>query len=343
MSQWKWTDARQLCVEGRGWEDTKEFFNRLPTRAEAIVRPEIWDLSRHTTGITVRFSSNAREIRARWSLGDPTLSVNHTPIYAYSGLDLYAKTPEGSWRWVGQATTISEHAESILTPYGDLDGDLHEFRLYLPIYNAVTSLEIGVPATAAIDTEAPRPERPIAYYGTSIVHGAGASRPGMTHAAILGRRLDYPLLNLGFSGNAIMEPEVARFLAELDVVAYVLDPLPNMPAERIDGFAREFVRIIRGAHPRTPIVLVEDRGYPAGWITPGSRRENIERRRSLKLAFADLLNESAGPLHYIEGEGLLGIDGDGTNDGSHASDLGASRMADALEPVLKGILDERYK
>ena len=286
----------------------------------------------------MRFSSNARTIRARWSLRDSTLSANHTPIYAHSGLDLYAKTPEGCWRWVGCATDVSTHAQSTLNPFGDFDGELHEFRLYLPLYNAVKSLEIGVPVQATIETVAPRSERPIAYYGTSIVHGAGASRAGMTHVAILGRRLDYPILNLGFSGNALMEPEIAGLLAELDVAAYVLDSLPNMPAERIEGYARNFVRTIRRAHPVTPIVLVEDRSYPAGWVTPGSRQQNIDRRRALKLAFADLLAEFSGPLHYVEGDGLLGTDGDGSNDGSHASDLGASRMADALEPVLKRIL-----
>lgn len=210
--------------------------------------------------------------------------------------------------------------------------------MYLPLYNSVESLELGVPEGAAISTVAPRTEKPIAYYGTSIVHGAGVSRPGMAHVSILGRRLDYPMLNLGFSGSAIMEPEVAGLLAELDPAAYVLDSLPNMGAEAVTERAESFIRTLRTARPDTPIVLVEDRTYPAAWLTPQAEALNTTRRAAFKQVYAKLLAEDAGPLHYIEGDGLLGLDNDGTNDGSHANDLGASRMADALEPVLRRIL-----
>ncbi len=44
--------------------------------------------------------------------------------------------------------------------------------------------------------------------------GGCASRPGTCHPALLGRMLDYPVINLGFSGNGKMEGEVAELLAE---------------------------------------------------------------------------------------------------------------------------------
>ena len=40
-----WYDARNIGVEGKAWEDTTSFFDRLPTRAEEIVRPPVWSLS----------------------------------------------------------------------------------------------------------------------------------------------------------------------------------------------------------------------------------------------------------------------------------------------------------
>ena len=48
--EWKWTDARELCVEGQGWTETKGPFDRLPARAEGRVRDEVWQLSRHGVG-----------------------------------------------------------------------------------------------------------------------------------------------------------------------------------------------------------------------------------------------------------------------------------------------------
>ena len=56
---------------------------------------------------------------------------------------------------------------------------------------------------------------------------------GMPHAAILGRRLNRPVINLGFSGNGRMEKEVGDFLCELDPAVYVLDCLPNMVAKEV--------------------------------------------------------------------------------------------------------------
>jgi len=36
-----WSDIRQFGVEGRGWDDTKSFYDRLPAKAEALVRKPV--------------------------------------------------------------------------------------------------------------------------------------------------------------------------------------------------------------------------------------------------------------------------------------------------------------
>lgn len=342
MAELCWYDATNLTIAGKGWLDTREPYHRLPARAEGVVRDVIWDLSTRTTGITVGFETDATEIHARWSLGGDTLSENHTSIYAFSGLDLYARSPSGRFQWVGVSRGMTDlEAESILTDWGALDGNRHEFRVYLPLYNSVTRLEIGVPEGSTMSASATRTEPPVAYYGTSIVHGAGVSRPGMSHVAMLGRRLNYPILNLGFSGNAIMEPEIADLLAELDPVLYVIDSLPNMGAEVVSERAPHFIRTLLDSRPETPLVLVEDRSYPAGWITPQVAENNRTRREAFRQVVAKIIAEdpsAADRIHYLNGEALLGTDYDGTSDGSHTNDLGASRMADALEPVLRRLI-----
>ncbi len=337
-ADWTWTDAAWLCVEGRGWPDTEGPYDRLPARAKAQVRDAVWSLSRCPTGVTVRFETDARELRARWRLAEATLSGVNLPALAHSGLDLYGQAGDGSWRWLGVTRELAgAEAESpFLT--APLDGRRRQCKVYLSTFNPVLRLAIGVPKGSTVRIVSPRPEKPVAYYGTSIVHGAGVSRPGMTHVAILGRRLDYPVLNLGFSGNALMEPEVAELLAELDPAVYLLDALPNMGAALVEERAEAFVLRLHEARPRTPIVLVEDRTYPAGWACPSQAAENLSRRAAYKQVFGRLLGAGVGPLYYLEGDGLLGTDGDGTNDGSHTNDLGASRMADALVPVLRRIL-----
>ena len=57
------------------------------------------------------------------------------------------------------------------------------YTLYLPLYNGVESLEIGVGRGVSFEPVPPRDEKPLLFYGTSILHGACASRPGMARCA----------------------------------------------------------------------------------------------------------------------------------------------------------------
>lgn len=336
----RWVDARALDVEGKGWADTKAFYDRLPARAEGTVRGPVWDLSRHSAGVCVRFTSDATAIHARWKVINGNLAMTHMPATGVSGLDLYVKTDAGRWHWLGVGQPHQSPANSAQL-VGGLPAGRREYVVYLPLYNGVASLEIGVADGAMIEKSPPRPEdrrRPIVFYGTSITQGGCASRTGAVHTAILGRRLDRPVINLGFSGNGRMEPEMATLLAELDPAVYVLDCLPNMSSAEVTERVEPFVRTLRKAHPKNPIVLAEDRFYSQGSLLPGQMRHNTENHKALKAAHDRLVASGVEALFYLPGQGQLGDDGEGTVDGSHPTDLGFLRMADAFEPVLRKAL-----
>jgi hypothetical protein len=217
-----------------------------------------------------------------------------------------------------------------------------EYMLYLPLYNGVSSVEIGVPKGTAVGSGSARPagRKPIVFYGTSITQGASASRPGMTHVAILGRMFDRPVINLGFSGNGRMEAEVTKFVAEIDAAVFVLDCLPNMTAKEVEERAESCVRLLRDARPATPILLVEDRNYPDGFLIPARRERNQTSQAALSAAYERLQKARVGRLHYLKAAELLGDDGEATTDGSHPSDLGFVRQAKAFEKPLRAILRE---
>lgn len=72
--------------------------------------------------------------------------------------------------------------------------------LYLPLYDGLVSLSIGVDSLSSIDQPQinyPIREKPIVFYGTSILQGGCASRPGMAHTNIISRRLNRECINLG--------------------------------------------------------------------------------------------------------------------------------------------------
>ena len=296
----------------------------------------MWGLSRDSAGMMVRFKTDAKSIYTRYTLAKSNLAMPHMPATGVSGLDLYARDDMGQWRWVQVTRPSAQKVEAMII--SDLAPGSREYAAYLPLYNGIESLEIGVPAGAKFDGLAPRTEKPIIFYGTSITHGACASRPGMVHTAILGRRFDQPVLNIGFSGNGRMDAAVGELMTEIDAAVYVIDCLPNMQPVDVAAKCVPLVKQLRAARPNTPIVLVEDRRFTNAWITPNKSKFHDENHAALRKAFEQLKKDGVAKLHYIEGDALYGTDTEGATDASHANDLGFMRQADVMEPVLRAAL-----
>ncbi len=332
-----WHDVTTWGVEGREWIDQERlrWFDRLPAAAEKTVTKAVWSLSRDSAGMMVRFKTDATAIHVHYKLSKAALAMPHMPATGVSGVDLYARAPDGKWRWVQVAKPTAQDVR--VEVIKDLAPGEREYAAYLPLYNGVDSLEIGVPAGAKFEGLGPR-AKPIVFYGTSITHGACASRPGMVHTAILGRRFDLPVVNLGFSGNGRMDAAVGEFLTAIDAAVYVIDCLPNMGPADVRAKCAPLVKQLRAAKPTTPIVLVEDRRYTNDWVTPTKAKFHDDNHAALREVFAGLQAEGVKNLFYIPGDHLYGDDGEGATDGSHASDLGFMRQADVMEPVLRAAL-----
>jgi len=335
-----WYPVEDWGVEGRAWEveELKSPYDRLPAKAEGIVRDAVWNLSRDSAGMLFRFNTDATEITIDYTVGDKNLALTNMPATGVSGVDLYALVSEGTWKWVDVTRPKSVNTVHQIS---GLDPGLRTYQAYLPLYNSTMKIRIGVPAGSTFQPIAPRKEKPIVFYGTSITHGASASRPGMAHVSILGRRLDIPVVNLGFSGNGKMEPEVGALLTEIDAAVYVIDCLPNMVGTEVEERTEPLVRQIRQARPNTPIVLVEDRTYPNSWIFKSKRDRHRESRTALAKAYDNLVSSGVTELYYLPGDDLIGSDTEGSTDGSHPNDLGFVRQSDVFEPILREALGSK--
>ncbi|MBQ6620660.1 MAG: SGNH/GDSL hydrolase family protein [Thermoguttaceae bacterium] len=337
-----WYDAQNWPVENKAWNDTARYFARLPGRAEGVVTGSVWNLSQHSAGELVRFRTNAPAIRLKYRLLNAQLDFPHMPATGVSGLDLYAldknDSDSGTWKWA--ACTQPKSQEDNVELIGGMDPVMRDYMLYLPLYNGVDALQIGVPEGAEFHAVLPRTDRPILYYGTSIAHGGCASRPGNAYTAMLSRRLDIPVLNLGFSGSAQMEPELAELFAELDPVLFVLDASPNMGPDLINARAAHFVQILRDKHPDTPILLVADRIYSNSWIIPWKAESNRANEAAVRGVYDQFIAAGDKNIYFLTAENLIGddIDKDSTMDSSHLNDLGMYRMTDSLERVIRPIL-----
>lgn len=331
-----WYNAESWPVEGKGWTDVERYFSRFPARAKGVVPNSVWGLSQHSSGMLVRFRTDSETISVKYKLLSANLAMPHMPATGVSGLDLYVET-DGVWRWA--ACTMPNAQEASVTLISGLEKSMKNFLLYLPLYNGINHLEIGVREGAEFHAVAPSSEKPVVYYGTSIAHGGCCSRPGNTFTAMLSRRIHRPVINLGFSGSGKMEPEVANLLAELDPCLYVLDASPNMSPELINERGVNFVSILREKHPETPILLVEDRSFSNAHILPSKADFHRRNHAALKKVYDHFITAGDKNIYYLSAENLIGenLDFDATMDGSHLNDLGMYRMTDSLEKAIRPI------
>ena len=258
------------------------------------------------------------------------------PSTGVSGVDLYGRNETGRWRFIGNASPKGQ----ITTASFDVKPG-NDNILYLPLYNGIKSIEIGIPKdkTIAIPKPSAREQcKPIVFYGTSITQGGCASRPGLAAPSIVGRELDVPVINLGFSANGKMEPEMANLIAELDPSIYVIDCLWNTSIHELKARAEPFIRILRKAHPSTPILLVEDSSF-----------KNIatDKGNFLRTVYDKLTKEGFKDIYILSNKDMIGDDFEGTVDGCHLNDLGMMRQAtvliNALAPILTSVQQQSSK
>ena len=328
-------------VHGRWWNgELRDNFHRLTPRAENKVRSAVWRLSKQSAGLSICFHTNAPSIKVRYGVKGG-LNMFHMPTTGVSGVDLYATDADGRLRWCASKFNLS-FKDTINYEFKDLtyftgEDRGYDFELFLPLYNEVSWMEIGVEEGRELRFIPASSEKPIVVYGTSIAQGACASRTGMAWTNIVHRESGYPVINLGFSGNGQLEEEMFAFLAEIDARLFVIDCLPNMSTERTELICDRLLKGISMLREKSqaPILLVEH-DYANGvssqqnvdWYT-GS---NGEQQR----VFKTLQQKGVKDIFYLSHE-ELGFTQDSMVEGLHPNDFGMRQYADAYLRKLREI------
>ncbi|MEN6355649.1 MAG: SGNH/GDSL hydrolase family protein [Armatimonadota bacterium] len=334
-----WLDAATLTIEGKGWTDTESFYDRFPAKAKALVHPDVWGLAQNSAGIVVKFETDSTEIQVRWKLRMERLALTHMPATGASGIDLYVMHND---KLRQLATGFPADIESEANLIWDISSQMREYALYLPLYNGVESVKVGVIAGSKTRKASKRKKdvKPVVVYGSSIVQGGCASRPGMAYPSIISRALDIETINLGFSGAGKCEHEVSDLLVELDPSIFVIDCIPNMAIETVDERIRYLLDKLKTTHPDTPIILMESPGLQNEFICHNDPWNLLQKNDILKSIYQDYVDGWKSEMHYIEGSSLMGDDGEATVDGLHPTDLGFTRMANAVAPILDRIINK---
>lgn len=347
QAQYKWENPlgqSSPTLRGQGWpNELKESYTRLPQRAQEKVRADVWNLSRQSAGLSVGFRSNAPEIKVRYVVTGG-LSMPHMPATGVSGIDLYATDADGRSRWCGGKYAFNDtitYTYSGLTYAADY-GHGYEYQLFLPLYNQVSWMEIGVPADASFRFLPASQDKPLVIYGTSIAQGACASRPGMAWGNIVGRTLEHPVVNLGFSGNGKLESELFDLLSEIDAKLYLIDCMPNLPGK--EASAVIYDRTLAGVkklrtRSQAPILLVEHSGYTNEFSSKSTAESYQVANVELRKAYEALTKEGIADLHYLT-KAEIGLSMDAMVEGVHPTDLGMQQYADSYVKKIREILHE---
>ena len=329
----KYYGEESFLLEGTFIHDSlkENRYDRLPASYKEIVREPVWDLSKHSSGLSIRFLSNSSVITAKWEVLN-NLSMDHMPDTGIKGVDLYFKDND-EWQYINTGVPVGFNNEYKLVE--NMDNELREYKVFLPLYDGIKNIEIGVDSLSYVKKPKSNEKKPIVFYGTSITQGASASRPGMAHTNIISRQLDRDVINFGFSGNGRMEEPIANLISDSNPIFYVIECMPNMYPNLVSSNTIPLIDNIRSKDPNTPIILVDLFTSPLTELDKNAIKGTSEMNNALKTQYDKMINNGYNNIFYLETQSALGNDFEGTIDAVHFTDLGFIRYSDFLVKKFK--------
>ncbi len=355
----KWLDVstdKSVEVNGLAWfEENEGRFIRFPLSRKDEITKNAWAMSLCPSTARVRFKTDSPTLSVRvdhgmsstdkqeltmWNMSDVSrLSMWHMASVAVSGIDLYIGEPGSTSFWTATRPQKAD-GEYEHTYFKDLSREMREFTLYLPAYAELKTLKIGV----AQDSQILKPtayahKKPIVVYGTSITQSGCSSRGSNGFVAIMERRLNSDVINLGLSGSGCGEPEVAQMISEIDASMYIMDSVANMNEKFMDERFEMFVRTLRNARPNIPIVLMTKIHYSPEVISASERARYKRIHKAFYETYDKLKAEGDENVYIFDTGEVIPYGGDHpTVDGVHLTDVGYYMIADKLVPFVKEII-----
>lgn len=224
-----------------------------------------------------------------------------------------------------------------------------------------------VSAAAPLSVPSERAQRRWLHHGSSISHSLEADGPLTRWTAQVARAHDLSLTDMGFAGEAMLDPFVARVIAasDADVITLKLGinivnaggMIPRTFGPALHGF----LDIVREGHPHTPIVLISPILCPPHELNPGPTSVgdaglhgrspepdedalDLRRVRGMMADLAQARSVSDLNLTYLDGRELLGVEpGEAAllPDLLHPNQEGMNLIAERFSALLATVLSDR--
>lgn len=309
-------------------------FRRMPEHIAKTVNQGVAWFHSNTAGGRVRFVTNSPYVAIHAQM-DKIVQMPHFAFTGSTGFDLYMDEGQGMQFVASFLPPLDMKAgyESLIEIPGAPQKRL--FMIHFPPYCDVKKMYVGLDQNAVLEPASDyHVEAPIIYYGSSITHGACASRPGNSYEAIISRKLDCNFVNLGFGGNAKGERTMAEYLASLKMCAFVLDYDYNAPdTGHLAATHEPLFQCVREKNPDVPIIMMT---RPRFRLT----QEEQERLVIVKKTFENARAAGDSNVYFIPGNDLIPEEMEeiATVDGTHPNDCGFACMAYSLIKLLQEIV-----
>ena len=302
-------------------------YRRLPEKVAESVSEGVYALHTHTAGGRIKFITDSTFIAIKAVMHDIG-KMPHFAITGSAGFDLYVGKKE-------------EYCNSFVPPFDMTDGyegiinfsdkKAREITINFPLYSSIAELYIGLDESATLKKSSGyKHQKPIVFYGSSITQGGCASRPGTSYESIISRSLQSDYINLGFSGNAKAETQIAEYISGLDMSVFVYDYDYNAPtAEHLENTHEKMFSVIRKKNPHLPILILSRPEYRLD-------EEEKQRLKVIRNTYENAVESGDKNTYFIDGPTLMKYaKNDGTVDGCHPNDLGFYSMAKVITSLLK--------
>ena len=330
--KFRFVDATELGIHGYTKQTDKSPYYRFDHTPYNFSKSVVAH-SKKPAGLYVAFKSNSSSISAIWDV-IPMDTRDNLSFIMQHGLDLYMKV-DGKWKYV-MAPRIPcklEPATYKSVIVKNLQAEEKEFLLYFPIWCEMTSLKIGVDNGATIEGTPSPFKHKVVVFGSSITHGAAASRAGLTYTAQMSRNLGIDFVNFGFAGQCRMQAEFLEFLKGCQADAFLFDTFSNPSIkqiyERLEVFVAEMVK----AHPGKPLIFLQT---PISETVDPKKNSQRVKRIDIVSDMMIKLSEQYKDVHFLDVPNVIGEDG--TIDSTHPNDLGFYRFVQAYQPKIAKIL-----
>lgn len=329
-------EIRGLYHKGEG-----DVWGRLPLELSAIT-PHIEILSRYTAGGRIRFRTDSPFVAVKVKRFN-TFYMRHMPLSGSAGCDIYEGKGKDT-RFIKMCCPITISDEwfedgNTLIPVGEEhDGSVKDITITLPLYGGVEKVFIGIDKDSRLLPPNPYTHGTVLFYGSSITQGGCACRSGTSYDGMISKWFDCDIYNLGYSGNAKGEPEIAEFIAEMHPEVFVYDYDHNAPTpEHLEATHKPFFDIIRAKNPNMPVIFMT---RP---MEEAIGKEQCDRRRAIVYAtYKAALEAGDKNVYFINGTEMFPAEMKAfcTVDNSHPNDLGFMYMAKAVGAILEKIYNK---